>query len=1010
MPKQVPQGNRLMEPLDLFADVCDDLSKIDLMFPMYSLWSVGMPPPGPDYIAEAEARSGEQIPKTVLKGIRPKEKTRAIEWLEALYRASLYRFGFEMKIQVKQEPYPRITQLSVGHKWGLPNEDIEYDGPCQSKVMVIGKHPGWEDLEKQKLFSGPTSQELLRVLDELNVSVDTIKEWYVTNIVRFPNLNAKSSNTMQATWVKDCLPLLHQELRLVKPDFILVLGDEASKALLKKGLSETAGQVIDYVIPRHEFETETPILHTAKLMTCMHPARVARQPDMYPQFLGNAKSFVDLLSGKAIGQKETDLNFYEISDQETLEAWADLMLAENNTEFALDCEWHGEWPADKGSYLRTVQIAWKAKHAVCVVVRSCDGTPFQGDWVPSLLKVLKNTDKRKVRIIGHNFKADLPWLIYHGVDLRKEFEAPIDDPNPDGVTRLYGWQKTKTEGGFDTMLAVHSWQETHPLGLEMCTSQLCQIPRYDLELEEWKTKYCKEKGIKKSELGGYGDCPDEILHPYANYDSDSTFRLYEVLNKGEKAKLDYDRYGNSSRKAFWITMRAAPAFLEMEMTGVMINVDRAEEMISLYSDAKEALESNFKQLINWPDFKYGSANQKVELLFGEEYTSKRKRLRPQGALSLDLKPIKSTGRRSTPWNRIEWMEREAQQKGQEPGSVISKYNPSTDKETLGILASNLDPKMEPVRQLRDLGFIGHLLKSVLRPPKTQQVTTELQSEEDETQYDVYTEDIEELDEDGNRIYEKGVLSYLNDDDRVRPSFWQTKETGRASCSAPNFQAISKRREEDYQRILKKLNKSGIIYKYPLRSIIRAAPGHVLVEADYSAAEVAGVAWMSGDQNLIEHARRSALPEDHPDYYDIHSNVAVRAFNLSCKPTKKGLKAINRIAVRTGAKSVFFGYLYGQGAESAARKAREEGADVSTEDAQKLIDSLTRSYPGLVDFFKTARSRVHEPGWIQNCFGRFRRFSYSTDRQVMSEAERQGMNFPSTEVGEIKQGEFGENHT
>lgn len=54
MPKQVPQGNRLMEPLDLFADVCDDLSKIDLMFPMYSLWSVGMPPPGPDYKASAE--------------------------------------------------------------------------------------------------------------------------------------------------------------------------------------------------------------------------------------------------------------------------------------------------------------------------------------------------------------------------------------------------------------------------------------------------------------------------------------------------------------------------------------------------------------------------------------------------------------------------------------------------------------------------------------------------------------------------------------------------------------------------------------------------------------------------------------------------------------------------------------------------------------------------------------------------------------------------------------------
>jgi DNA polymerase I-like protein with 3'-5' exonuclease and polymerase domains len=90
--------------------------------------------------------------------------------------------------------------------------------------------------------------------------------------------------------------------------------------------------------------------------------------------------------------------------------------------------------------------------------------------------------------------------------------------------------------------------------------------------------------------------------------------------------------------------------------------------------------------------------------------------------------------------------------------------------------------------------------------------------------------------------------------------------------------------------------------------------------------------------------------------------------------------------------VFFGYLYGQGAESAARKAKEDGADVTREEAQALIDGLTDMYPGLVNFFKSCKDRCHQ-GWMVNCFGRYRRFLPSTDRQVMAELERQSMNYP-----------------
>lgn len=991
MPKIEKQLPQVVEPLLVMFPDLQAASDADYAYPMYSLWAVGMPTPGPDFVNEAVLRSGEQPYRGFNKGMPPPERTAFVEWLEALYRAALYQHPFEFNIQIKNQTQPGRAKFVPGGPWAQAA-----GGPIQSRIMVIGKHPGIEESATGMNFTGATSQVLVRALDELGVEDSERADWYMTNVIKFPHLDPKHGQTLPAPWIKDCAPLLQQELRLVKPDFILCLGDDATKTMLGRqaNLTNSAGQVFDVSIPLHEFEGEEPVYHNAKLMTCSHPARIARSPDLYPQFLGALKLFIGLTKGEEVGREETDLERYELYNEDELKAWVDLVMAEGATLFAVDCEWDGSYPTDVEAYLRTIQVSWGPKKAATVVVRNEGGAPFRGEILPHLARLLKNSPGRKVRIAGHNFRADLPWLIHFGLDLRPEFEVPGDDPEPNGITRLYGWQKTETEGGIDTLLAVHAWQETHPLGLEACSSQLLGVPRYDLVLEDWKNQYCKANKIQKGELTGYGKCPDSILHPYGAYDADVTWRLaWEIIKPG--GMLDCDRYGNNCRKAFWIAMRASPAFLEMEMTGVNIDRNRAEELTTVYMDVKERKLADLREALNWPTFNPSSARHRTEMLFGEQYLPKKGiKLRPEGADSLYLQPVKCTGKRAIMWADIK-------AKNWRDPSAIEKYNPSTDKETLGILCGTegIDTR---VQMLRDLSFVSQLLRTVLRPPRsTKQTSAEMKSianigkpEDIEISgfsllplYADEVEEVEDVDESGDKVFDKGIISEIHDDGRVRPHFSQTAETGRVKCSRPNLQNWSKRREPDYVRI------AGSMYKYPLRSVITASPGCVLIEADYSAAEVAGVAWMSGDPALIEHARRSALPEDHPDYYDIHSNVAVRAFKLSCAPTKKGLKSIGKVALRTAAKAVFFGYLYGQGAESAARKAREEGAQVTVTEARALIDSLTATYPRLAEFFNDCRSRVLDPGWMMNCFGRYRRFNPSTDRQVMGESERQAMNFP-----------------
>ena len=162
--------------------------------------------------------------------------------------------------------------------------------------------------------------------------------------------------------------------------------------------------------------------------------------------------------------------------------------------------------------------------------------------------------------------------------------------------------------------------------------------------------------------------------------------------------------------------------------------------------------------------------------------------------------------------------------------------------------------------------------------------------------------------------------------------------------------------------------------------------------------------------MISHAQRNQLSEDDPNFYDIHSNVACFAFRLDCPPTKSGLESIGKKHIRIVAKSVIFGIAYGRGAKAIAVAAKEQGINITQEEAQAVIDAIFEMYPALVPFFKecqdraTGRFAVRDPetgvvdtpqaNYLVNCYGRYRRFPASgDDRSLAAEFERQAMNFP-----------------
>lgn len=959
--------------------------ELEEQFPFYPMNSPGMPLPGENFLAAAY---GLGDPEPTYEGAT-KAKRKLVTWgpnLEYLYRRALYDENFTLNVKIKSGW--KVTKLVPGHLLGDETAGMA-GGPQPAKVMILGKMPGRDEEQAGRNMVGPTSQILFDALDELGIG-DERYQWYVDNLVRWPQLDDQSDSLPMAH-KKDCDLLLQQTLRLVRPDYLLCLGSDAAKWMLgtSYGVQSMVGRCEHLTIPIHE-PGEEPHYHTIQVMAATHPAAVHRTPELYPEFKDQLGLFVSLTNGAEIGRRETFINHRNIYKHRELKQIIDEIKADPDPwrrVIAVDGEWEGDHPGNPGSYLRTVQFSTKHGEGINVVLRHQGGEPaFKpsiGHAVQELNRLLKTNTVENYypRVGGHFFRADLPWLIHEGVDVRDEYKC-ADTP-----------ELCRTSGGWETGLMYHAVNETASYRLTDMTVRLTQAPVYDTVLKKHINDYCAIHDIKKEDLEGFGFLPSWILHPephdpewgnnYAQYDADVTRRI-AVRHLEDGGMLDGDWHGNSSWEPYWRSHRASLGVLEMEMAGIMIDKDRVDRLTTLFMYIKQTLLDSFRQAINWPGFNPESAPQCVAFLFGDAYSQKRDKqtghrvsIRPPESLSLGLTPVKSTGKRSRLWSDIITR------------GETHAYTPSTDKEVLGILGHSHPLAM----QLRDLKFITQVLKGPLRPPRLAPNGMDW-----------------ERDEDGHLIYDKGLAAVAQHDGKVHTHISQNKETGRGASSRPPLQNLSKRREGDYSRIMGtwKLNPTtgqmepkgdylhifeNPYYIAPIRTIFRASPGHVLVEADYTGAELAVIAWLANDQNMIEHVRRNILPESHPDHYDIHSQAAVATFQLPCAPTKKGLKDAGYAPLRVAAKNVNFGIPYGRSAEAIARQCKEEGVDVSIDDCQRMIDGYFVRYPGTAGFLQECRDRSQNQRWMAGSFGRMRRFISTRDRSVIGEQERQAQNFP-----------------
>ena len=306
---------------------------------------------GPDFIECAKRMSGSE------------DEVEVNFYLDFMCFRALYDTNFRFPVMFNGNVLE--TPFAAGCGW-MDNCRV---GPFRKyKYMVVGKCPAIQDLSFGRITFGPSMKFLSSALKDCDFT-DSTADFYLTSVVRHGLLDP-SSTALKSSWIRNCAPMLKLEMALTRPDYILLTGDEAVKAVLGKEhkLSSTTGIVYDVDIP-----VGGGSFHKAKAIACVSPSYVARYPEAVDRFTSSVKHFVSLIKGVPYLSSEADLNHFAVRNVSELELVREEILKDPNPVIAVDLEWHGDWPEEKGSYVRTVQLSWKAGSACSIVVNKAGG-------------------------------------------------------------------------------------------------------------------------------------------------------------------------------------------------------------------------------------------------------------------------------------------------------------------------------------------------------------------------------------------------------------------------------------------------------------------------------------------------------------------------------------------------------------------------------------------------------------------------------------------------------------
>lgn len=430
-------------------------------------------------------------------------------------------------------------------------------GPRRCEVMIVGEAPGATEERTGEPFTGKAGELLTRLLEEHGFERDEV---FIANAV---SCRPPDNRTPSKAEIKACKKWLDYQLAMVKPRYVLLLGNTPLQAITgKAGITKRRGKPWD----------EKGIIWLATY----HPAFVLRDPTQEDTLSRDIELFSQIVEFGGIPEEReleyrsvlTRADFKEMLrdlygavsfDIETnqLYPWRHMVAVHDPKTKKIKGWEPGPEPKIQSIGFGTRRGQW------CLPVHHP-----QSPWTKQELEdMIEQIDERleDCSLITHNGKFDMLWMrVHYGVE----------------------W-----EIHFDTMLAHYVLDENSRHGLKELAMRMLGAPDWEIETGEKQ-----------------GNAPWSRHAKYLAHDLFYTRKLRYLFGK----MLQDDE---EVRRVFkLILVPCANLFVEVEFNGVYINQEKFDEAETyLRGEYNGALE----RLKKWtPDYVLDSKGRKQEFNWG----------------------------------------------------------------------------------------------------------------------------------------------------------------------------------------------------------------------------------------------------------------------------------------------------------------------------------------------------------------------------------------------------------
>jgi len=685
-------------------------------------------------------------------------------------------------------------------------------GPLDAEIMVVADCPKVIEGTKRTGFTSPAHAKLKACITRAGGDVSKI---YFTYVTKYPMYSDRKPKVKDAAL---CRELFYYEVRRIKPKLIIPLGKIAVHQTLGAGykMGEVVGGLMNSKVLKEGSPPDPVYVRTT---------REGKDIFKTPEDLRPAKKIYALQApGYILMNPQFEAQYTQDIAKGLAIAAGEVFDEKPHTDCTVID--NNEKLKEFFNLLANLQPDW-----LCIDIESGGGIRSHDPHAymrTAQIGISKEKaylfkcypcDEKNTGFVDPETDYSLcgccsPWKLMELLQMYlRVFKTPIVGQNGrfDGLWFMRYGCDIRHYYKYDTMLAEHLIDSSLTFNLTDLTIRHTNLGKYDNALCNWKAS--NPSLVAKDGSNGYGCIPDEILFPYAAADVIAP----RIIMESQEEKLEIHtrpRGHNQEYPSLWeATLNASIDLYEPEMVGLHIDKERHDKLAKQFWKKKDELTTLLRTAVanrgGPEDYNPASVLQTQALMFGDE------------DWSLKLMPLTSTGqgKEAKPWD---WVLRQAPH-------IQKHYKPSTNKRTCETLSVD-SPLVDLLLQYKR---ISKACSSMVRL---------------------------DWEETGKGIMAQTYRGIAHS------SFGQLTNTHRFKSRNPNLQNFAKGAERYFPRIFGEDN-----VPESLRSIVKPPDGWVMIECDWSQAELFTIAYLGEDAVMI-----SALTTPGKD---LHTETAVNSFKL-----------------------------------------------------------------------------------------------------------------------------------